>query len=59
LKDWDPIREVDTYPPATGPMALYKVNEFFDTIDFAVLGVSTKKLFGGSNFINICFSTVC
>lgn len=41
LKDWDPIREVDTYPPATGPMALYKVEEFFDTINFAVLGVST------------------
>ncbi|XP_059485674.1 mucolipin-3-like isoform X2 [Neocloeon triangulifer] len=38
LRDWDPIREVDTYPPATGPMALYKVDEFFATIDYAVLG---------------------
>ncbi|CAB3368158.1 Hypothetical predicted protein [Cloeon dipterum] len=38
LRDWDPMREVDTYPPATGPMALYKIDDFFDTIDFAALG---------------------
>jgi hypothetical protein len=47
LKDWDPIREVDTYPPATGPMALYKVDEFFSTIDYAVLGVFIEIIFLG------------
>jgi hypothetical protein len=39
LKGWDSIQEVNTYPPATGPLALYQIDEFYKTIDFAILGV--------------------
>ncbi|XP_014290781.1 mucolipin-3 [Halyomorpha halys] len=38
LKGWDPVREVYAYPPALGPLAIYRKNEFYDTIDFAVGG---------------------
>lgn len=30
--------KVPAYPPATGPLALYKQNEFFETIDHALTG---------------------
>ncbi|PSN35272.1 hypothetical protein C0J52_17558 [Blattella germanica] len=38
LKGWDPTREVKAYPPGVGPLALYKINEFYETVDFAVVG---------------------
>ncbi|XP_043281295.1 mucolipin-3-like [Venturia canescens] len=38
LKGWDAMQEVPAYPPATGPLALYKKDEFFDTIDYALQG---------------------
>lgn len=38
LKGWDAGREVDAYPPSNGPLAIYEKSEFFDTIDFAVVG---------------------
>lgn len=40
LNGWDETREVDSYPPSVGPLAVYKVNEFYETLDFAVIGVS-------------------
>ncbi|XP_046833645.1 mucolipin-3-like isoform X1 [Vespa crabro] len=38
LRGWDNTQEVPAYPPATGPLALYKKDEFFDTIDYALNG---------------------
>ncbi|KAJ8670635.1 hypothetical protein QAD02_001894 [Eretmocerus hayati] len=38
LRGWDATQEVPAYPPATGPLALYKKDEFFKTIDHALNG---------------------
>ncbi|KAG7201347.1 hypothetical protein KM043_004116 [Ampulex compressa] len=38
LRGWDVTLEVPAYPPATGPLALYKQDEFFETIDYALDG---------------------
>jgi mucolipin len=43
LKGWDATREVNSYPPGVGPLALYQINEFFNTVDYAVIGVSETK----------------
>lgn len=40
LKGWDFTREVNAYPPAAGPLAIYKTEEFYDTIDYAYYGYS-------------------
>ncbi|XP_021924112.1 mucolipin-3-like isoform X2 [Zootermopsis nevadensis] len=40
LKGWDTTREVNSYPPSVGPLAIYKINEFFYTVDYAVVGYS-------------------
>ncbi|XP_069694607.1 mucolipin-3-like isoform X2 [Periplaneta americana] len=40
LKGWDATREVNSYPPGVGPLALYKINEFYSTVDYAVVGYS-------------------
>lgn len=40
LKGWDATREVNAYPPGVGPLALYKIDEFYETLDFAVVGYS-------------------
>jgi hypothetical protein len=31
---------VNSYPPSIGPLALYKIDEFYETVDYAVIGVS-------------------
>lgn len=36
LVDWDPVREVMTYPPAAGPYAVYKGEKFYESVDYAV-----------------------
>lgn len=38
LNGWDSTREISSYPPSAGPLAVYKMDEFFDTINFAVQG---------------------
>lgn len=35
LRDWDATREVNAYPPSIGPLAVYKVKDFYDTLDYA------------------------
>lgn len=35
LNGWDSTREINAYPPASGPLAIYKIEEFYNTIDFA------------------------
>lgn len=39
LKNWDDSREVVSYPPESGPLAIYKVDELYDNINFAVHNV--------------------
>lgn len=38
LKNWDATREVNSYPPAAGPLAIYKEQDFFQTLDYAYDG---------------------
>ncbi|XP_014226683.1 mucolipin-3-like [Trichogramma pretiosum] len=38
LRGWDISQEVPAYPPSTGPLALYKQDEFYETIDYALQG---------------------
>lgn len=40
LEDWDPVREVMTYPPAAGPFAVYTKSKFYENIDFAIKALS-------------------
>lgn len=35
LKGWDPTMEINAYPPAAGPLAIYLQEEFYDTVDYA------------------------
>lgn len=38
LRGWDTTREVNSYPPAVGPLALYAKEDFFLTVDYAISG---------------------
>lgn len=40
LEGWDSAREVNSYPPAQGPLAIYDIESFYSAIDYAVVGVS-------------------
>lgn len=44
LKGWDATSEVESYPPAIGPLALYIQSDFFDTIDYAVAGYGNLSI---------------
>lgn len=43
LFGWDSSREVESYPPSVGPLALYEKEEFFKTLDYAVHGYATMN----------------
>ncbi|ODN02679.1 Mucolipin-3 [Orchesella cincta] len=36
LKDWDSSREITSYPPTTGPLAVYRKDDFYKYVNFAV-----------------------
>lgn len=38
LRGWDTSLEVPVYPPVTGPLAIYKRDDFYSTIDYALDG---------------------
>ncbi|OAD62624.1 Mucolipin-3 [Eufriesea mexicana] len=38
LRGWDSSLEVPAYPPVTGPLAIYKRDDFYRTIDYALDG---------------------
>lgn len=38
LSGWDSTREINAYPPGSGPLAVYKMNDFYDNLDYAVAG---------------------
>ncbi|KAG6460774.1 hypothetical protein O3G_MSEX012212 [Manduca sexta] len=40
LQGWDSTREINAYPPGAGPLAVYKIDEFYSTLDFAYAGYS-------------------
>lgn len=44
LKGWDSAREVTSYPPGIGPLAIYVQDDFFETVDFAVRGYGNISL---------------
>ncbi|RZB40863.1 PKD channel and/or Ion trans domain containing protein, partial [Asbolus verrucosus] len=48
LKGWDPTREISAYPPATGALAIYKIEEFYSTIDYAYAEYSNLSQAVGS-----------
>lgn len=44
LKGWDASQEVESYPPSTGPFAIYQKSDFFRTIDFAIAGYKNMNV---------------
>lgn len=38
LRGWDPQMEVSSYPPEVGPLSVYQIDDFYNTIDFALFG---------------------
>ncbi|XP_053606393.1 mucolipin-3-like [Plodia interpunctella] len=38
LLGWDSTREINAYPPGAGPLAIYKQEDFYSTLDFAYTG---------------------
>nr|MBE5724910.1 transient receptor potential cation channel, mucolipin ortholog [Cucujiformia] len=48
LKGWDATREINSYPPTAGPLALYQIEDFYTTIDFAFDGYSNISTAIGS-----------
>ena len=40
LKDWNPSYETLPYPPASGPYAIYTIEEFYDYANHALKQVS-------------------
>ncbi|XP_063866411.1 mucolipin-3-like isoform X4 [Scylla paramamosain] len=41
LKGWDTTREVQVYPPGSGPLAVYEKQDFFQYLDYAITTYST------------------
>ncbi|XP_025410223.1 mucolipin-3-like isoform X2 [Sipha flava] len=53
IKGWDPAREVVSYPPALGPLAIYNLESFYSTIDYALHGYANiKNAIGSYSYIN-------
>nr|NVI71492.1 transient receptor potential cation channel, mucolipin ortholog [Cucujiformia] len=53
LRGWDATREINAYPPAIGPLAIYKETEFYDSIDYAYQGyLSLNKAVGSYSYAN-------
>ncbi|XP_045451127.1 mucolipin-3-like [Melitaea cinxia] len=40
LFGWDATREINAYPPGAGPLAVYKVDEFYNSLNYAYEGYS-------------------
>lgn len=52
LLGWDSTREINAYPPGAGPLAVYRVDEFYNTLDYAVEGYSNLSNAIGSYSYN-------
>jgi len=55
IKGWDPAREIVSYPPALGPLAIYNIESFYSTINYAVVGVSIKLTYCKCCLLNFYF----
>lgn len=53
LKGWDATREINTYPPTAGPLAIYVKDDFYSTIEFAVEGYANlSEAIGSYSYTN-------
>lgn len=53
LKGWTSEMEVSSYPPETGPLSVYKISEFFETIDYALGGYGKlEEAIGSYSYAN-------
>nr|NVI71472.1 transient receptor potential cation channel, mucolipin ortholog [Cucujiformia] len=53
LKGWDATREINSYPPTAGPLAVYLIDDFYETLDFAFEGYSNlSKAVGSYSYTN-------
>lgn len=53
LKGWEVTMEVSTYPPETGPLSVYTVEEYFQSIDYAISGyVNLSRAIGPYSYPN-------
>nr|NVI71487.1 transient receptor potential cation channel, mucolipin ortholog [Cucujiformia] len=53
LKGWDATREINSYPPTAGPLAIYKMKEFYETVDYAFEGYSkVSNAIGSYSYTN-------
>nr|NVI71407.1 transient receptor potential cation channel, mucolipin ortholog [Cucujiformia] len=53
LQGWDATREINTYPPTAGPLAVYVIDDFYSTIDYAVEGyANVSKAIGSYSYTN-------
>nr|NVI71420.1 transient receptor potential cation channel, mucolipin ortholog [Cucujiformia] len=53
LRDWDATREINTYPPTAGPLAIYQKDDFYQTIDYAYGGyVNLTDAVGSYSYTN-------
>nr|NVI71460.1 transient receptor potential cation channel, mucolipin ortholog [Cucujiformia] len=53
LKGWDATREINSYPPTAGPLAIYEIDDFYRTINFAFEGYSNvSKAIGSYSYTN-------
>nr|NVI71443.1 transient receptor potential cation channel, mucolipin ortholog [Cucujiformia] len=53
LKGWDATREINSYPPTAGPLAIYEIDNFYATIDFAFAGyANVSKAIGSYSYTN-------
>nr|MBE5724893.1 transient receptor potential cation channel, mucolipin ortholog [Cucujiformia] len=53
LRGWDATREISSYPPTAGPLAIYQIDDFYSTIDFAFEGYSNiSKAIGSYSYTN-------
>ena len=50
LSDWDPVREVMTYPPAAGPYAVYSKQDLYDHMNYAIAVYSSVTETAIGNF---------
>ncbi|KAL1502687.1 hypothetical protein ABEB36_007796 [Hypothenemus hampei] len=53
LRNWDVTREVNAYPPSVGPLAIYKITDFYKTLDYAYSGyMKLDEAIGSYSYAN-------
>lgn len=60
LKDWDAAYEVPPYPPTTGEFAIYRIEDFYDAVNYTVAQVKifTSRM-RNANFFHVLNSIQC